>query len=383
MDVAYNQHSERARRKNRSSASLHHLTLAPLTSKLPIDDDDEALASAADAAVSPIHPSTSYLQGKSAPTTPRLLSRASPAGPPSRSRSLHRAPSTPGDPIAKSKSATHLAGPQGRKQLLSGYATPSRRNREDPGLGLNFRDRNDSDWLLRTGALMSSEAREFKGQAWLVSRQSSTSLAGSQDADEQALEHELAREREVASRLASRRGSAAFHDEDASPYGSRFPSRTHSRSHSMSRPRSQLLSPLDREHYMDDSYFPNQDPISGPDFVNLDEKLEELEQDTMQDDEAAVRRLMRKGQAGAGTWFNNVIGWSLFSVDEDDEDSSSDESEDDTPSSASTPTTRGWSARHGNGVTDGPAERLPAPTADEGGWKDAAWLLSVASKVMF
>src|SRR5699024_7257991 len=80
------------------------------------------------------------------------------------------------------------------------------------------------------------------------------------------------------------------------------------------------------------SYFPSQSPqhqetptaaagISGPDFVNLDEKLEELERDTTFDDEDAVRRLVRRGQTGkGGSWIANVIGWSLFSVDENDEE---------------------------------------------------------------
>ncbi|CAM1509327.1 Fc.00g030660.m01.CDS01 [Cosmosporella sp. VM-42] len=371
MDVAYNQHADRARRKNRSSTNLNHLTLAPLTAKLPLNDDDLLDT------VSPISPSTptSYLQGKSAPTTPRLLSR-SPAAP--RSRSHHRTPSGPN--VAKSKSTTHLASAHNRKSL-SGVTTPSRKHKDE---GLGLRHRNDSDWLLRTGALMSSEAREYKGQAWLVSRQSSTSLAG-HDADEDVFEHELAREREIASRHASRRGSAAIGDDDASPYGSRFPSRTHSRnhsrihsrSHSLTRPKSSLLTPLDRPN--DDSYFPHQEHISGPDFVNLDEALEELEQDTSQDDEAAIRRLVRRGQAGAGSWIGGV--WSLFSVEENDEESDESDSEDGSQSQMSR--SRNLSSRNLAGISTLPEERIPPPKADEGGWRDAAWLLSVASKVMF
>ncbi|KAL2680638.1 hypothetical protein Neosp_008241 [[Neocosmospora] mangrovei] len=383
MDVAYNQHADRARRKNRSSSSLNHLSLAPLTAKLPLNDDELIADAIASHPQSPAHPIPSYIQGKSAPTTPRLLARSPTT---SRSRSHNRTPSAP---LAKSKSTTHLAAPAVRKSL-SGRVTPSRRNRDDPTiLGFGMRHRNDSDWLLRTGALMSSEARESKGQAWLISRQSSTSLAG-MDPDEEAFEFELARERDMsaaASRRASRRGSTAPGDEDASPYASRFSSRNHSRnhsrSHSLARPRSQL-SPLDRPGTGDDSYFPNQDDqneLPGPDFINLDERLEELERDTEQDDEATVRRLVRRGQAGTATWFGSV--WSLFSVEEDEEDSEDDSEDSPIDGNSQLNRSRSSSSRYLAGISTVPEERMPPPGDNDGGWRDAAWLLSVASKVMF
>ncbi|KAJ4267342.1 hypothetical protein NW762_003446 [Fusarium torreyae] len=373
MDVAYNQHADRARRKNRSSSSLNHLSLAPLTAKLPLNDDELIADAIASHPHSPVHPIPSYIQGKSAPATPRLLARSPTA---SRSRSHTRTPSTP---LAKSKSATHL-GVGGSRKSLSGRATPSRRHKDD--MSFSMRHRNDSDWLLRTGALMSSEARESKGQTWLISRQSSTNLGG-MDPDDDAFEAELAREREITSRQTSRRGSTAPIDEDASPYASRFPSRTHSRSHSLTRPRSILHSPLEFPGNDEESYFPNQEAqndLPGPDFVNLDERLEELEQDLSQDDEATVRRLVRKGQAGAGTWFGSV--WSLFSVEEDDEDLEDDG--DETPSDGDQLSrSRSWSSRQLAGISTVPEERIPPPGTDDGGWKDAAWLLSVATKVMF
>jgi hypothetical protein len=199
------------------------------------------------------------------------------------------------------------------------------------------------------------------------------------DAEEEAFEQELAREREVA----SRRGSSAMADDDATPNGSRLNSRFNSRKHSMAESRSHLGTPFERPTE-GDSYFPGPEPsIAGPDFVNLDEKLEELERDTTQDDEATVRRLVRHGTAGKGSWISNVIGWSLFKVDENDEDSEDDQEDylDDEDMARSG---RGsGSHRHFEGILHAPADRLPPPTSDEGGWKDAAWLLSVASKVMF
>lgn len=245
---------------------------------------------------------------------------------------------------------------------------------------MEMRDRSDSDWLLRTGALMSTEAREYKGQAWLVSRQSSTSLAAAHDEDFEAFEKELAQERELASRLQSRRGSSAIADDEVSMGGSRYASRAQSRSHSVAGFRSSIvLSPTAEGG---DSYFPGNEAISGPDFVNLDEKLEELEQDTSQDDEAAVRRLVRYGQNGQGSWISNIIGWSLFSVEENDQDSDDeDESFNDTLSQATARS--GGSGRRIDAVLNNPEDRIAPPRKDEGAWGDASWLLSVATKVIF
>ena len=364
MDTAYNQHSDRARRKNRSFTNINHLTLAPLTARLPIEDDDIS-----DPSLGP--QSVSYLQGKSAPTTPRLLTH-SPAGPrsQSRTRAHRRTGSAPGTHINKSKSAVHIGGKNSRSQ--SGLMTP--RRKKDDSL-----ERVDSDWLLRAGAVMSNEAREFKGQNWLVSRQSSTSLAGIRGTEEEAFEAELAREREYASRRGSRRGSVAA-DSDNSPAGSRYASRAGSRSQSMAAgSRSVLMSPNEK-HHGEDSYFPEQEDADGPDFVNLDSRLEELEQDTEQDDEAMVRRLVRKGQNGKGSWISNVVG-TLFAVDENEEDSDDDE-EDEEGSEEVGAGRSSWSARHFEGVSNVPEERIPPPKTDEGVWQDAAWLLSVATKVI-
>ncbi|KAG5920577.1 hypothetical protein E4U42_006158 [Claviceps africana] len=397
MDAAYNQHSDRARRRNRSTTNINHLSLAPLTVKLPINDGDALIDSATFASLS----QGTYLQGKSAPTTPRLFSRGSVTP---RSQSHHRTSSGPGEPLYKSRSSTYLGvsgvgrghghghghGHGPRKNSRSGTSTPRRRE------VLGNANENGSDWLLRAGALLTSEAREYKGQTWLVSRQSSTSLAGMRDVEEEAFEQELARERDVASHHASRRGSSVMADDDATPNGSRLNSRFNSRKHSMAESRSYGGTPPDRSAVEGgDSYFSSHqaDGAAGPDFVNLDEKLEELESDTAQDDEAAVRRLLRHGTAGKGSWISSILGWSLFKVDEneeeedddeDDDEDDEDEQEDCMDEDELARTRRGaGSRRHFEDVLYSPIERLPPPASDEGGWKDAAWLLSVASKVMF
>ncbi|KAI8634174.1 hypothetical protein F5Y19DRAFT_201948 [Xylariaceae sp. FL1651] len=364
MDIAYKQHASPARRKNRSATNLNHLSLAPLTTKMPLADPEHLPESI----TSPLQHNSSYLQGKSAPTTPRLLQSPSQT----RSNSPRRRSSIPNAPaaatsLAKSKSTTHLQVHRASRHGLGGLSPLPRRWHDEE-------ERRDSDWMLRTGALISSEARESKGQAWLVSRASSTSLTGMRDADEEAYERELAREKELASRRNSRRSSAVGFDDDIVSPGSRYGSRSHSRVGS----RSQMRTPLER--VAPDGYFGQElveEQIPGPDFVGLDEKLEAVEIDTSHVDEAAVRRLVVGRSNGVGAWM-----WSLFAVEENDEDSDTadgdmtdGERESQPPRSASTIDFEGFSSL--------PESRVPPPNGEEGsGWQDAAWLLSVASKVL-
>lgn len=376
MDVAFNQHSSHSRRKNRSTTALNRLSLAPLTSKLPLDDHDDYTAEPLSA---PPRGNTSYLEAKSTPTTPRLLSRS-----PGRSHSHTRGgASTPTRRLPKSKSAVHLPVSNGRNSLPDTLPSRGKRRRDDFAL---TSDRADTDWLLRASAVISSETRESKGQSWLVSRASSTSLAGGRDEEEEAFERELARERELASRQASRRGSVAPPEDDAGYFASPSTSRFGSRSHSRVGSRTQVMSP--QEYRAADGYFAQQHQeeslVAGPDFVNLDERLEAIEQDTSQEDEAHVRRLVKRGSTGVGTWFDSVLGWGLFSVEENEEEDDSDCDEEGTECGAEDPIQerRKSSVRQFDGAATASEERMPPPKADEGGWQDAAWLLSVASKVL-
>lgn len=358
MDEAFKQHSRRKRNSNVAS-----LSLAPLTTKLPVNDlgHDEVGPVASTPA------SRTYLEGKSAPTTPRLLSRT-----PTRST-----PRPPSAHLPKSKSATHLARSASSRKtdrgVVSGTTTP--RRRRDDRLSDEAADR---DWLLRTGAVMTSEAREYKGQAWLVSRASTTSLAAAPDSeeeDEDLLERELSREREFVSRRSSRRGSfvnGSHHDRSPA-------SAPRSRRHSRPGSHSLALDPLDSDSYFTQSPEAFED-IPGPDFVNLDERLEALGMEPAADDEAAVRRLVKRGQAGQDSWLANVLGWSLFSVEEREEDEESDDG-DEEEGRVLGASARFSSARSLDRLGALPEERMPPP-AEAGGWGDAAWLLTVASKVV-
>ncbi|KAI2642091.1 hypothetical protein GGS21DRAFT_501089 [Xylaria nigripes] len=365
MGATYNQRASHVKRQSQSSTNASHTPLAPLTTKMPLTEAEPV----SDVNAPPYYHNPSYLQGKSAPTTPRLLQSPPVTRPnsPRRRASLTDSRGTAGV-LNKSKSTTHIHMHKGDPQGDSGPSHIPWHRREVGTRG------GSSDWMLRTGALISLETRESKGQAWLVSRASSTSLTGVRDVDEEIYERELARERELASRRQSRRSSASGLEGGLVSPGSRYGSRPHSRMGN----RSQLRSPL--EPATQDGHF-NQEltevNIPGPDFVGLDEKLEALRVDTNKTDEATIRRLVVRRNGGVGAWM-----WSLFAVEENDEDSDNanedltdGETDDHIPRSASTFDFERFSCP--------PESRIPPPKETDGtGWEDAAWLLNVASKVL-
>ncbi|KFX90103.1 hypothetical protein O988_08340 [Pseudogymnoascus sp. VKM F-3808] len=411
MDEAYNQHSPHIRRHNRSSTSLNALSLAPLTSRFPIDDADEAQI--------PQRPRPehrlSYLENSSVPPSPGILSSSRS---PSRTR-VRRPLSSSGIPKSKSSTQIHKDGTAAlypKPQLHnSGALTPGprpsnghkHRSVASEDFTLNFfnqRKPDDDDWLLRTGSLITSASRESKGQAWLVSRASSTSLAGHNN-DEDSEDDPVAEYGFVRSRRPS--GDA---DDELSPVttrsffahsrsASRFASRTQSRAHSRVQSRVQsrrgsrtglVLTPLQAQEM--DSYFQlGGMDMAKPDFVDVDEDAEEPAQ--ARHDEMLMRRLAKTGTLGLGTWVERLMGWSLFAVEEDGEESDVEREEGETETTDT----------EGEGYGRGRKERerqqwremlekeakeqgvvLPPPPegSEEGGWGDAAWLLSVATKVL-
>jgi hypothetical protein len=146
---------------------------------------------------------------------------------------------------------------------------------------------------------------------------------------------------------------------------------------------------------IDESMFSPQ--FAEPDFVD-----EDCESDG---DEEEVARLARERGFGLGSLMDRLIGWTLFSVDEDGEGSEDeDEDEDDTGRPENMTKEElilkrevdakrrkmeresiiAASAVHrpmeGEAAGSSAAER---PNEENGGWQDAAWLFSVASKALF
>ena len=396
MDVAYNQHSHANRRKKqRSSTNLNNLTLAPLTTRSPLGDDDYDFDPTPNPYSAPHH-TTSYLLPKSVPTTPSLLTH-SPARIRSSSRPRGGGPSTPSDldpAFPKSKSTTHLARRNGSHQ------PPRRTHKPAAEFQANY-----SDWLMRAGALISAEARESKGSSWLVSRASSISLAGAShdlyERDDFCLEEQERRwaARHAAAVVASRRNSrgSASASTIASPG-------------SYSRVGSQIMTPGEKRVRVlaegeEEDYFGSggavedgeeEKALDGPDFVDLDEELEfpvdevEEELDTIAEDEAYVRRLLKKGDSGFAAWLASMFGVRLFSGFEDEEEGEDGE-EGEIPEmgpdgrllQGNRRTLSTSNLMRIEGVTTALDSRVPPPQPDEGGWKDAAWLLNVAARVIF
>lgn len=356
MDEAFRQHASPSRRKNLSFTNLSHLSLAPVTSRMPFSDDEQNI----DAQYSDTP--RSYLEGKSTPTTPGLLARG-PAHYPPRAPLHPSAAATASLPIRSlSATALHSMTLQPRSHRGgSGAVTPTRHHHHrlamtaaDPPSAPSVTDR---DWLEHTGALLSDSAREYKGQSWLVSRESSTSLTGYSRAEGPMWDAELAQ---------SRRSSA-----------------------SNSRAASHILTPQDRS--LEGGYFGTPDDPSrlshnqalcddewaeGPEFVNLDETLDStgMGRINFQEDEATIQKLVRTGNSGVGSWFGGLVGWPLFSVDEREEASEDEDLDYCDETDVNQPTSR---VRFQDPV-ESVEDHIAAPSSSDGAWKDTAWLLSVA-----
>lgn len=243
------------------------------------------------------------------------------------------------------------------------------------------------NWLTHAGATTSSLLRESKGQSWLLSREASTGLgAGDSDAEEEEDDEVY---RTVPS---SANRSAVFADDEYSPetprvgsrWGSRFGSRVGSARNSRRGSSVMLARTPGIEGVMTEfaannregGYFDQPAMPVQPDFVDLEED---------ERDEVEVARLAQERSFGLGGLVDRLVGFSLFNVDEDRERSDTEDesfydgrtavprepTERRRPFSRSVPTLQ----------LDGAGEDTPRQE-QEGGWRDAAWLLSVASKVL-
>jgi hypothetical protein len=156
---------------------------------------------------------------------------------------------------------------------------------------------------------------------------------------------------------------------------------------------------------------------SGRQSLELDEAMFEggpVEPDFVEDeesdgDEEEVARLARERGFGLGSFMDRLIGWTLFSVDEDGEESDEEEEEDDDSAFRPENMTKEElklrreveakrrklereaiiaasavrSVQENRETNSGEASNSQqAPDQEAGGWQDASWLFSVASKVI-
>jgi hypothetical protein len=135
-----------------------------------------------------------------------------------------------------------------------------------------------------------------------------------------------------------------------------------------------------------EGYFDDLADIAEPDFVDA-------EDDGTLDDEEVSRLSKQKG-FGFGGLVDRLVGFSLFNVDEDGEETDDGEADEAEMSKeeaikrrqAELKKRREELARAAKNSADATrrAEHVQPPKqGEEGGWQDAAWLLSVASKVLY
>lgn len=245
---------------------------------------------------------------------------------------------------------------------------------------------DDDEWLLRTGAGISTETRESKGQSWLVSRESSTSLVVQGEDDEDDIpQYRPATPRSArTSRHPSRMTSAR-----QSRRGSRVGSRadlTHFATPAGARTPGSAKGPHDLQDYFGET---QAEPagIVGPDFVDEADFEEEDQTDgeeEQQRQEDELRKLTNVKGVGFGGLVDRLLNWNLL----DESNDSEDERQSSTAQRVSGRTAPAKNvistpaSKESNTQTDAGRPTSPAKGEEQHGWADAAWLLSVASKVL-
>ncbi|KAK5053817.1 hypothetical protein LTR84_001779 [Exophiala bonariae] len=159
----------------RSHPNLHHLSLAPLTPKYPIDPAD--YDAYFDPSTSELHTSASISQISGLPSPGGILTSHSAAHSRASSRTRLKKKTKSSLSIRSSHqhsvNDSHLAAPSG---ALSSEGFGHRKPSSHRGSSLRIHT-SDSSWLIQTGLALTEGSRETKGQSWIVKRDSSTSLA--------------------------------------------------------------------------------------------------------------------------------------------------------------------------------------------------------------
>lgn len=390
-------------RARRSYPSVQHISLAPLSTRFPVDDDatePDYFSTGHGEAYSPNHIITSsYIASSSVPTTPGVLS------------DVRNGPHTSTYLKRKKVSAAGTYSPASDTHLeeLNALA-PIHHHRHNNGLRGHahhhkLMESQDNEWLLRAGVALSSTAREEKGQSWLVKRDSSTSLVSDFHDDRGAYgkrNRSLTRRSRsgISTPLAmSRRPSSSYS-------GSRHTSRLDLR---MTVPEVDDVTTRDQEgvvpDFVDES-IRNQmaalttgskggrammhDSRRGSLFASSIGSDTESSSETEEEefDEAEMQRITRQRGFGLGSWIDSLVEWTLFSVEDDvltdthqplQSQASGLFTQQETPARADT------ESDSENSEAEMEEYQKPAsvePAGDKGGWADVAWLLHVARRAL-
>jgi len=392
-----------SRNKKRSTTNLADLRLAPLSTRFEPDESRQhhgtrsPYEEAADITFARHHPT--YMQGRSAPTTPGILSRSSSrrhlGGGLSRRGSLYDDGIAAADvgivyPIsmreesmqtrregsgitkARSEAALALGHQHQHQQRHSGPAARTNQTRLAPPrrktAGSNtprvrstmrLSAKGEEDWLSHATATANALLQESRGQTWLSSRDSPSAMAlpssDEDDVDDEGYE-EMAATAQLSSPQNPRTASPS-----AYRWGSRFGSRSASRRASRIGSPTMSRTPL---------HHPNLEGVS-----SYFEAAEESEDDTNAGavdegaDEAELKQLVQNPSIGFGGIFERIAGIGWFAGGDSEESGVETDVDGD----------------EGKRRTPKPLPPPPVPGDDGqrvGVWEDAVWLLSIAGRAL-
>ncbi|KAI7530998.1 hypothetical protein KC331_g14370 [Hortaea werneckii] len=402
-------------RPKRSTTNLANLRLAPLSTKFTDDQPTNYTTSNSpceehnDFTFARNH--SSYLQGRSAPSTPGILSRSSSrkhlGGGLSRRGSLYEDETPPYQYAGAAQNPTD----QLRTDVGSGQIPKAK---SDAAL-LN-QQRLSGYGLTRTRASTHALLQEAKGQSWLATRDSSTSLAHL-DSDADDIDDDEGYE-EMAAASSNNNATAAVQRQPnrlridppspaamrvrspvwGSRYGSRSGSKRTSRRGSTTAFHTPMAGPptsAGAESYFGDGEEGFRGEQMEPDFVDLPPQKTQRKGGEQGGgggaaaDENELARLTSEKSFGLGRLVDQIMGFNLFKVEEGQENTDDDDEVDERERAELTDAASRLAAEAKR--RRGEKERLtalpPAPRdvgeEGQGGWQDAAWLLSVASKALF
>lgn len=394
-------------RSKRSTTNLGNLRLAPLSAKFSDTNTTTAPAIKTPSTETPDisftrqHPS--YLQGKSAPTTPGILSRSSSrkhlvGGGLSRKNSLYDdndddqnmgyAYAGARDPRRRGSVQDTLPKAKSEATLLKPPHSPTRRYKypvRKPRTGASTPSAAvDESWLSHAGATASALVQEGKGQSWLASRDVvRPPVESEEDEDDDQYEEMAALSASTAQlHFAPFEGGSPVSTR-ASRWGSRYGSRNASRRTSRrASPSAGMRTPRPGDGI---AYF---------DVKAVEESagLGRLEAEGQESESEIEIEKLGDGSFGLGPLVDRLMNFIPFRS-ENGVDSTDDEGPMGKGGESYDEALRRRDAelkRRRDAKAKLVAQPPPAPTGDGedgdgevGGWSDAAWLLSVATKAMF
>lgn len=124
--------------------------------------------------------------------------------------------------------------------------------------------------------------------------------------------------------------------------------------------------------------------VVGPDFVESEDDGEEEDEDEelVKAEEAEIARLARERTFGLGVLVDRLLSWTLFEIGDGEEKGGEDGQARSRPVRRRDETRFAMRTDLVAGSAETEQKSQQREDEEQGGWKDVAWLLSVASKVI-